>query len=76
MPLASPDVLRSALPDPSQNGPETGANPQPTTDDPRYNKKIIGMEILTDMIKDGDEYDDGEVLDPNNGKIYSCKICV
>jgi uncharacterized protein (DUF2147 family) len=44
------------------------------TDDPRYNKKVIGMEILADMVKDGDEYEDGEILDPNNGKVYSCKI--
>ena len=44
------------------------------TDDPRYNKKIIGMEIITDMEKDGDEYENGEILDPNNGKIYSCKF--
>jgi len=44
------------------------------TDDARYKKKIIGMEILTNMIKAGNEYADGEVLDPNNGKIYSCKF--
>ncbi|MDH5365435.1 MAG: DUF2147 domain-containing protein [Cyclobacteriaceae bacterium] len=43
-------------------------------DDPRYNQKIIGMKIITDMVKDGDEYEDGEILDPNNGKIYSCKF--
>jgi uncharacterized protein (DUF2147 family) len=44
------------------------------TDDPRYNKKVIGMEILTNMTKDDEEYDDGEILDPKNGKVYSCKI--
>ena len=43
-------------------------------DDPRYNKKIIGMEILNNMTKDGKEYSGGHILDPNNGKIYSCKI--
>src|SRR6187431_2513300 len=43
-------------------------------DDPRYKKKVTGMEILTGMIKDDDEYDDGEILDPKNGKVYSCKI--
>ena len=42
--------------------------------DPRYRKKIVGMEILSNMIKDDDEYDDGEILDPKNGKIYSCKL--
>jgi uncharacterized protein (DUF2147 family) len=43
-------------------------------EDPRYKKKIIGMEILKDMVKDDDEYVDGEILDPNNGKIYRCKL--
>lgn len=45
-------------------------------DDPRFGKKVIGMEILKDLEKDGDEYDDGTILDPNNGKVYTCKIWV
>jgi len=44
------------------------------TDDPRFNKKIIGMEILKDMKKSGAEFSDGTVLDPKNGKVYRCKI--
>lgn len=43
-------------------------------EDARYKKKILGMEILKDMVKDEDEYADGEILDPNNGKIYRCKL--
>jgi uncharacterized protein (DUF2147 family) len=43
-------------------------------DDPRFNKKIIGMEILKDMKRNGNEYSDGTILDPKNGKIYKCKI--
>jgi uncharacterized protein (DUF2147 family) len=43
-------------------------------EDPRYNKKIIGMEILNNMIKDDEEYSGGEILDPNNGRVYRCKI--
>lgn len=43
-------------------------------DDSRYKMKIIGMEIITDMVKDGDDFEDGEILDPNNGKIYDCKF--
>jgi len=46
------------------------------TDDNRYNKKIIGMEIMLDMKKDGDEYSGGNILDPEVGKIYRCKIWV
>jgi uncharacterized protein (DUF2147 family) len=44
------------------------------TDDPRYKKKIIGMEILRDLQRDGDAYTDGDILDPEVGKVYRCKI--
>ena len=43
-------------------------------DDPRKNKPVMGMVIVKDLVKDGDEYDDGTILDPNNGKVYDCKI--
>jgi uncharacterized protein (DUF2147 family) len=43
-------------------------------EDARYKKKIIGMEIMKDLVKDDDEYSGGEILDPNNGKVYRCKI--
>jgi uncharacterized protein (DUF2147 family) len=43
-------------------------------DDPRYKKKIIGMEIIKDMEKDGNEYSKGNILDPQDGKIYRCRI--
>jgi uncharacterized protein (DUF2147 family) len=45
-------------------------------EDIRYKKRIIGMEILTNMIQDEDEYTGGEILDPNNGKVYRCKIWI
>jgi uncharacterized protein (DUF2147 family) len=44
------------------------------SEDPRFNKKIIGMEILKDMKKTGAEYSEGTILDPKNGKVYRCKI--
>ncbi len=44
--------------------------------DDRYNKKVIGMEIIRNMKKDGDEWDDGTILDPSNGNVYDCKIWV
>lgn len=43
-------------------------------DDDRYLKKIIGMEIIKDMRKAGDEYVDGNILDPEDGKVYRCKL--
>ena len=38
------------------------------------NKPILGMVIIKGLIKDGDEYNSGEILDPKNGKIYKCFI--
>ena len=42
------------------------------------NKKdqlIIGMQILNGLKKDSDiKWIDGEILDPDNGKTYSCKV--
>jgi uncharacterized protein (DUF2147 family) len=43
-------------------------------DDPRYRKKIIGMEIIKDMEKGENEYSQGNILDPQDGKIYRCKL--
>ncbi len=37
-------------------------------------QKINGMEIMEGLVKDGSEYEDGTILDPNNGKVYDCKI--
>ena len=41
------------------------------------NKKdqpIIGMVIIDGLEKDDEEYEDGTILDPNNGKVYDCKL--
>jgi len=37
-------------------------------------QKINGMKIIEGLVKDGDEYEDGTILDPKNGKVYDCKI--
>jgi len=42
--------------------------------DHRKGQKIIGMNIVSDMKKDGDEYSGGEIMDPANGKTYTCKF--
>jgi uncharacterized protein (DUF2147 family) len=42
------------------------------TDD-RKGKPVQGMTILTGLKKDGEEWTGGEVLDPNNGKIYKAR---
>lgn len=40
----------------------------------RYNKPIQGMVILENMKHDDGELDDGKILDPKNGKWYTCKM--
>lgn len=35
---------------------------------------VVGMEIITDMKKKGDEYSGGQILDPENGKVYRAKM--
>ena len=37
-------------------------------------KPILGLTIIKGLIKDGDEYTDGDILDPQKGKLYSCTI--
>ncbi|MGL4956683.1 MAG: DUF2147 domain-containing protein, partial [Bacteroidales bacterium] len=37
------------------------------------NELVQGMQILTKLRYDGKEYVDGEILDPETGKIYYCK---
>ncbi|MFN3840851.1 MAG: DUF2147 domain-containing protein [Cyclobacteriaceae bacterium] len=62
-----------------QTFPKPGDDPDPVctqcnSGDNRYRKKIIGMEILRDLIKSGNEYKEGNILDPENGKVYRCRI--
>ena len=60
---------------------EAGEDPDPVceeceSDDPRYQKKIIGMEIIRNMQKSGEAYEHGDILDPENGKVYKCKLWI
>ena len=32
------------------------------------------MEIVRDMEPDDDEWEDGSICDPKNGKVYDCKM--
>ena len=43
-------------------------------DAPRKNQKIQGMIFMWGLKKDGNEFKGGEILDPENGKIYRCKM--
>lgn len=62
---------------------QPGEDPDPICDacdedDPRYNQKVIGMEIIKDMEFDRseNEYNEGTILDPENGSVYDCKLWV
>ncbi len=55
------------------------SDPDPVCDkcdenDPRFRKKVIGMEILLDLERHGEEFSEGTVLDPEDGKVYRCKL--
>lgn len=39
-----------------------------------YNKPVVGLEIIKGLKKAGTLYKDGDILDPENGKEYNCKI--
>lgn len=45
-------------------------------DDDRKDKGVVGMEIIRNMKLDGNEYNDGTILDPGNGEVYSCKLWI
>ncbi len=59
--------------------PEPGDDPDPICEEckgPKKGKKVVGLQIIEDMMQDGDEYKGGEILDPENGKVYDCKLWV
>jgi uncharacterized protein (DUF2147 family) len=53
---------------------DTGESVCDKCKDERKGKKIIGMTIAKGLKKDGDQYQGGEILDPENGKVYRCKM--
>jgi len=42
----------------------------------RRDQRVIGMQILSGLRWDGEQYSGGEILDPNNGKSYRCLLRV
>ena len=43
-------------------------------EDENKNKPIIGLVVLQNLEADEDEYNNGTILDPNNGETYKCYI--
>ncbi|NBB89283.1 MAG: DUF2147 domain-containing protein [Bacteroidetes bacterium] len=42
--------------------------------EPQKDQPLQGLKLMWDLEKEGDEWDNGEILDPVKGKVYSCKI--
>lgn len=43
---------------------------------PQKGKPVMGMRIMKNLKKDGDEWSGGRITDPENGKTYKCYIAV
>lgn len=57
--------------------PKPGEDPAPKCDKcdgARRNQPVLGMTILWGLTKQGDEYQGGEIIDPESGKIYRAKM--
>lgn len=57
--------------------PGPSENPNPPCDKCEGANKgtpVIGLTILSGLQKDGDQYTGGEILDPDNGKVYRSKV--
>jgi uncharacterized protein (DUF2147 family) len=44
--------------------------------DERKGQPVIGMVIVRGLVLHGEEYSGGDILDPDNGKVYRCKLRV
>jgi len=42
--------------------------------DERKNQPIVGLVVLRGLSRHGDEYTGGDILDPDNGFVYRCKL--
>jgi len=59
--------------------PAAGEDPNPrctACDGARKDQPVIGMVFMSGLKKTGDEYTGGEILDPDNGKVYRSKMAL
>ncbi|MEL7220528.1 MAG: DUF2147 domain-containing protein [Bacteroidota bacterium] len=40
----------------------------------KKNKPVLGMVIIEDLVAEDGYWQDGEILDPNNGSTYGCSV--
>jgi uncharacterized protein (DUF2147 family) len=56
-------------------GPNESQNPQcEKCQGANKDAPVVGLVILSGLKKDGDEYTGGQILDPDDGKVYSSKV--
>ena len=57
--------------------PKPGEDPDPVCDKckgDKKDKKILGMVFMWKFQKEDDEWVNGKILDPENGKVYHCNL--
>jgi len=62
-----------------QNPTEADGSPAVDSNNPDKSlrsRKIIGLNMLSNLKKDGGEYNNGKIYDPGNGKTYNCSMKV
>ena len=62
-----------------QNPTEADGSPAVDSNNPDKalrSRKLIGLNMLSNLKKDGAEYNNGKIYDPGNGKTYNCSMKV
>lgn len=60
------------LEDPTEEDGKTKRRDKENPDEAWRQREIVGLEILKNLEFDGDEWNDGEIYDPESGNTYSC----